>query len=39
MNNQLARNTHLSGALLIGLGSILGTGAYVSVGLTAAIAG
>ncbi|MBU3021223.1 APC family permease [Aestuariibacter sp. A3R04] len=39
MNNKLARNTQLFGAVIIGLGSILGTGAYVSVGLTAAIAG
>lgn len=39
MNNKLARNTQLFGAVIIGVGSILGTGAYVSVGLTAAIAG
>ncbi|MFS1704477.1 APC family permease [Alteromonas sp. AMM-1] len=39
MNNQLVRSTHLGGAVIIGLGSILGTGAYVSVGLSASIAG
>ncbi len=39
MNDRLLRNTHLSGAVVIGLGSILGTGAYVSVGLSASIAG
>lgn len=39
MANQLIRNTGLGGALIIGLGSILGTGAYVSVGLSASIAG
>lgn len=39
MANQLVRETGLGGALIIGLGSILGTGAYVSVGLSATIAG
>lgn len=39
MNVRLLRNTHLGGALVIGLGSILGTGAYVSIGLSALIAG
>lgn len=39
MTERLIRNTGLSGALVIGLGSILGTGAYVSVGLSASIAG
>ncbi|MGM0526390.1 MAG: amino acid permease, partial [Pseudomonadota bacterium] len=39
MNKQLIRETGLAGALVIGLGSILGTGAYVSVGLSATIAG
>lgn len=39
MSQKLLRETGLGGALLIGLGSILGTGAYVSVGLSASIAG
>ncbi|QJR81189.1 amino acid permease [Alteromonas pelagimontana] len=39
MTKQLIRTTQLKGALTIGLGSILGTGAYVSVGLGASIAG
>lgn len=39
MTNQLIRSTSLSGALILGLGSILGTGAYVSVGLSAEIVG
>ncbi|WP_404400163.1 APC family permease [Idiomarina seosinensis] len=39
MTGQLVRGTGLGGALVIGLGSILGTGAYVSVGLSATIAG
>lgn len=39
MNDQLVRNTHLGGAIIIGLGSILGTGAYISVGMSASIAG
>ena len=39
MAKTLIRNVGLSGALVIGLGSILGTGAYVSVGLSAAVAG
>lgn len=39
MSNKLVRGTGLLGALVIGLGSILGTGAYVSIGLSADIAG
>lgn len=39
MSNKLVRETGLFGALVIGLGSIIGTGAYVSVGLSAEIAG
>ncbi len=39
MTPQLVRETHLGGAIVIGLGSILGTGAYVSIGLSASIAG
>lgn len=39
MSNKLVRETGLLGALVIGLGSILGTGAYVSIGLSADIAG
>lgn len=39
MSNTLVRGTTLSGAVILGLGSILGTGAYVSVGLSAGIAG
>ncbi|MBJ7268021.1 MULTISPECIES: APC family permease [Idiomarina] len=39
MSNKLVRETGLFGALVIGLGSIVGTGAYVSVGLSAEIAG
>lgn len=39
MAQHLIRNTGLGGAIVIGLGSILGTGAYVSVGMGAAIAG
>ncbi len=39
MSGQLVRETHLGGALVIGIGSILGTGAYVSIGLSVSIAG
>jgi len=39
MTNTLVRSTSLGGALILGLGSILGTGAYVSVGLSADIIG
>jgi APA family basic amino acid/polyamine antiporter len=39
MVNTLVRGTTLRGAVILGLGSILGTGAYVSVGLSAGIAG
>ena len=38
MTQRLKRETGLGGALIIGLGSILGTGAYVSIGLSASIA-
>lgn len=38
MANQLKKSTSLFGAIVIGLGSILGTGAYVSVGLSAQLA-
>ena len=36
---QLQRSTGLAGALVIGLGSILGTGVFVSLALAAAPAG
>ncbi|MCA1767137.1 MAG: APC family permease, partial [Idiomarina sp.] len=39
MNQQLVRSTSLPGAIVLGLGSILGTGAFVSVGIGADIAG
>ncbi|HAS14756.1 MAG TPA: amino acid transporter, partial [Idiomarina abyssalis] len=39
MNQQLVRSTSLAGAIVLGLGSILGTGAFVSVGIGADIAG
>lgn len=39
MTQQLVRETTLGGAIILGLGSILGTGAYVSVGLSAELAG
>ncbi|MDV6316714.1 APC family permease [Idiomarina sp. HP20-50] len=39
MNQQLVRSTSLTGAIVLGLGSILGTGAFVSVGIGADIAG
>lgn len=39
MSTTLVRGTTLSGAVILGLGSILGTGAYVSVGLSADVAG
>lgn len=39
MAKQLVRETRLGGAIVIGLGSILGTGAYVSIGLSASVAG
>jgi len=38
MTQRLKRETGLGGAMIIGLGSILGTGAYVSIGLSASIA-
>jgi basic amino acid/polyamine antiporter, APA family len=36
---QLKREVALSGAILLGLGSMLGTGVFVSIGLAAAVAG
>lgn len=39
MSQQLVRSTSLAGAIVLGLGSILGTGAFVSVGIGADIAG
>lgn len=39
MTQQLVRETTLVGAIILGLGSILGTGAYVSVGLSAELVG
>lgn len=39
MTKQLVRETTLAGAIILGLGSILGTGAYVSVGLSAELVG
>ncbi|QPG06351.1 amino acid permease [Salinimonas marina] len=39
MNTQLTQSVGLPGALIIGLGSILGTGVYVSVGLSYQLAG
>ena len=35
----LRRELHLPGAVLLGLGSILGTGVFVSIGLAAGLAG
>jgi len=39
MTTRLVRETTLVGAIILGLGSILGTGAYVSVGLSAELVG
>jgi APA family basic amino acid/polyamine antiporter len=39
MNAQLARVLDLRGAVLLGLGSIVGTGVFVSLGLAAGVAG
>src|SRR5690554_4516512 len=38
-NNQLVRHTSLVGAVLLGLGAIVGTGAYVSIALAAELSG
>ncbi|MCC5879937.1 MAG: amino acid permease [Idiomarina sp.] len=38
-NNSLVRHTSLSGAILLGLGAIVGTGAYVSIALATEITG
>ncbi|WP_258808167.1 APC family permease [Pseudidiomarina sp. CB1] len=39
MTQQLVRSTSLTGAVILGLGSIIGTGAFVSVGFGYALAG
>ncbi|WP_258240930.1 APC family permease [Pseudidiomarina homiensis] len=39
MTQQLVRSTSLAGAVILGLGSIIGTGAFVSVGFGYALAG
>ncbi|UCD23741.1 MAG: amino acid permease [Gemmatimonadota bacterium] len=39
MNSRLAREVGLPGAVLLGLGSILGTGVFVSIGIATAVAG
>src|SRR5690242_13708799 len=36
---ELERSVHLTGAVLLGLGSIIGTGVFVSLGLAAGMAG
>ena len=38
-NNKLVRHTSLVGAVLLGLGAIVGTGAYVSIALAAEVSG